>query len=78
MIFLKEGYNSAETTKVLHVSLLKVICVDPKFLEPPRFSIYTTPKIGQPTVFYHTADYLSTDYEYSDDYGHEISGRWKY
>jgi len=133
MIFLKEGYNSAETTKVLHVSLLKVICVNPEFLKPPHdlamwekfkvelfmrkqflekkrtpeniaeecgvsvetiqpyiakllnsekfdefteeycFSIYTAPKIGQPTVFYHTADYLSAYYEYSDDYGHEIS-----
>lgn len=95
MLFLKEGYNSAETTKVLHVSLLKVICVDPKSaavcLEPPYdlarwkkgdrfadfteeyvFKIYTGPKVGQPTVFYHT-DYLVTDYEYSDDYGHEIS-----
>jgi hypothetical protein len=32
----KEYYNSAETTKVLHVSLLKIICVDPEFLEPPH------------------------------------------
>jgi hypothetical protein len=34
-VFYKENYGSAATTKVLHVSLLKVICVDPEFLEPP-------------------------------------------
>lgn len=32
----KEYYDSAETTKVLHVSLLKVICVNPEFLKPPH------------------------------------------
>jgi len=34
-VFYKENYGSAATTKVLHVSLLKVICVDPEFLKPP-------------------------------------------
>lgn len=34
-MFYKENYGSAATTKVLQVSLLKVICVDPEFLEPP-------------------------------------------
>ena len=35
-MFYKENYNSAETTKVLRVSLLKVFYVYPKFLEPPH------------------------------------------
>jgi hypothetical protein len=141
-VFYKENYGSADTTKVLHVSLLKVICVEPEFLEPPhdlarvhrgyaitldlhnfaeaplrkryfedkktpeeiakiygvsvetiqpyiakllngekfdgftkeyKLSIYTNNLVGKPTqLFYHT-DFLSTDYKYTEDYGHEIS-----
>ena len=87
----KEYYQGADTTKALHVSLLKVICVNPEFLKPPYdlamwekgkkfdeftkeyfFRIYAPPNRGQPTMHYHT-DSLSTDYKYSEDYGHEIS-----
>ena len=35
-IFYKENYNSADGTKVLEVSLLKVFYVYPEFLEPPH------------------------------------------
>ena len=35
-VFYKEDYADAYTTKVLQVSLLKVICVEPEFLEPPH------------------------------------------
>lgn len=85
----KEYYKGADRTKALHVSLLKVICEYPKsqeVLKPPHdlamkkknekfdecFIIYPLPNIGQPQMSYHT-DSLSTDYKYSEDYGHEIS-----
>lgn len=79
-IFLKENYVSADSTKVLHVSLLKVIRGNPEFLRPPysktffpENAIYGENYGGQPTqLFYHT-DYLSACYKYSDDYGHEIN-----
>jgi hypothetical protein len=35
-MFYKENYGNAATTKVLHVSLLKVFYVFPEFLEPPQ------------------------------------------
>lgn len=35
-MFYKENYNSADSTKVLQVSLLKVFYVYPNFLEPPH------------------------------------------
>ncbi len=35
-VFYKENYNSADSTKVLQVSLLKVFYVYPEFLEPPH------------------------------------------
>lgn len=35
-MFYKENYNSADATKVLEVSLLKVFYVYPEFLEPPH------------------------------------------
>jgi hypothetical protein len=130
-VFYKENYGSAATTKVLHVSLLKVICVDPEFLEPPldlarwekykvemfmrkqylekkrtpediaqecgvsveaiqpyiaklkngekfdgfteeyKLSIYTD--YAGPCTLFYDADFLSTDYRYTEDYEHEIS-----
>ena len=90
-VFYKEDYADAYTTKVLQVSLLKVICVEPEFLEPPHdlamkkqgekfddftneyvFNVYADNRGGPKEIYYHS-DFLSSSYEYSDDYGHEIS-----
>jgi hypothetical protein len=85
----KEYYNSAETTKVLHVSLLKVICVDPEFLEPPhdlarwqkgdKFDDFTEEymlridALGYKGEINYHSDFLDADYEYTEEYADLIS-----
>lgn len=70
----KEYYNSAASTKVLEVSVLKVFYVFPEFLEPeypePPLRIDALGYNGE--INYHS-DFLYADYEYTEEYADLIS-----
>jgi hypothetical protein len=74
----KEYYNSAASTKVLEVSLLKVFYVYPEFLEPkypePPLRIDALGYNGE--INYHS-DFLYADYEYTEEYADLISEEMK-
>jgi hypothetical protein len=69
-IFLKDSYSGADASKVFHVSLLKIICVDPS---RPRPGIILFPSNSHTTNIYYNSDYLHTSYKVTEEYKHEIS-----
>jgi hypothetical protein len=69
-IILKDSYTGADTSKVFHVLLLKIICVDPS---KPQPGSYLFPANSRSTNIYYNSDYLHTSYKVTEEYEHEIS-----
>lgn len=70
-IFLKDNYQSADTTKVFCVSLLKVFYVSSES-DRPGLDLFPDNTGGSAKIYYNS-DYLHTSYEYTEAYGHEIN-----
>ena len=69
-IILKDSYTGADTSKVFHVLLLKIICVDPS---KPQPGLFLFPANSRSTNIYYNSDYLHTSYKVTEEYDHEIS-----